>query len=144
MSKDMKVYRGMDADHNIDTDVWVTTDKEYAKHFAEQEYNENGIVKEYIMSEDVLQDLCDEDEFVAVMNDYDAWQEIPDDSPVWDEGDEDVEYDLMHDLCFPSDEQKDILKKEGYAGLVFEYMTGVDSILLFNGNCLKEIKKPVR
>ena len=35
--------------------------------------------------------------------------------------DEYAEYDIMHDLCFPSKKQIAILKGEGYKGLIFKY-----------------------
>ena len=63
------------------------------------------------------------------INEYDAWQEIPDDSTVW-ENDEYAEYDIMRDLCFPSKKQIAILKRYGYKGLIFKYTDDSYSILI--------------
>ena len=127
------VYRGMDKDNNTSKNIWVTDSEEYALYWAEKEYNANGIVKKYFISNNVIQDLCNQDMFEEIMNDYDAWQEIPEDSNIWDEIDsEDAEYDLMHDLCFPSKQQISILKKEGYKGYLFNYTDDCYSILIFD------------
>ena len=48
----------------------------------------------------------------------------------------DAEYDLMHDLCFPSKQQISILMKEGYKGYLFNYTDDCYSILIFNGKDL--------
>ena len=129
------VYRGMDKEHDDNKNVWVSDSEEYAQYWAEKEYNTNGIVKKYFLSSNVIEDLCNKDIFEEIMNDYDAWQEIPDDSYIWQEG-EDAEYDLMHDLCFPSKRQISLLKKEGYKGYLFNYTDDCFSILIFNGKDL--------
>ena len=132
------VYRGMDKEHSTNQNVWVTDSEEYALYWAKQEYNKNGIVSRYFLPNDVISDLCNSNAFEEIMNEYDAWQEIPDDSPVWEEG-EDAEHDLMHDLCFPSKKQIAILKGEGYKGLIFNYTDECYSILIFDGRNLKII-----
>ena len=131
------VYRGMDNNHNTNKNVWVSDSEEYAIYWAKKEYNANGVVRKFLLPKNIIQDLCNDITFEEIMNEYDAWQEIPDDSPIWDDGDEDIEYDLMHDLCFPSQEQISILKNEGYKGIIFRYTFDAISILLFNGRCLK-------
>lgn len=132
------VYRGMDKEHNTDQNVWVSNSKEYALYWAKQEYNKNGIVCKYFLPNNVISDLCNSNEFEEIMNDHDAWQEIPDDSTIW-ENDEYAEYDIMHDLCFPSKKQIAILKKYGYKGLIFNYTDDSYSILIFDGENLKAI-----
>ena len=132
------VYRGMDKEHNTNQNVWVTDSEEYALYWDKQEYNKNGIVSKYFLPNNVISDLCGPNAFEEIMNEYDAWQEIPDDSTIW-ENDEYAEYDLMHDLCFPSKKQIAILKREGYKGLVFKYTDECYSILIFNGRNLKII-----
>ena len=131
------VYRGMDKDNNVKKNVWVTDSEEYASYWSNKEYNTNGIVKKYFLPNNVIQDLCSQDVFEEIMNEYNAWQEIPDDSYIWDEN-EDADYDLMHDLCFPSKRQISILKKEGYKGYLFKYTDDCYSILIFNGKELIE------
>ena len=131
-AKGIIVYRGMDISHNTYKNVWVTDSFEYAQYWAKQEYNENAIVNTFFIDNSVLKNLCNQDCFEEIMNEYDAWQEITDDSPIWENG-EDIEYDLMHDLCFPSKKQISILKNEGYKGLVFRYDDSCYSILVFNG-----------
>ena len=131
-TKGIIVYRGMDKNHNTYQNVWVTDSVEYAQYWAKQEYNENAVVNKFFLSNNVLQNLCNKDCFEEIMNDYDAWQEIPDDSQIWENG-EDVEYDLIHDLCFPSKKQISILKNEGYKGILFRYDDFCYSILVFNG-----------
>lgn len=132
------VYRGMDKWHNTNQNVWVTDSVEYAQYWAQKEYNENGVVNKFFLPNSVIKDLCNADCFEEIMTEYDAWQEIPDDSSIW-ENDEDAEYDLMHDLCFPSNKEISILKNEGYKGLLFKYDDSCYSILIFNGRDLKVI-----
>lgn len=130
------VFRGMDKNHNTNQNVWVTDSIEYAQYWAKQEYNDNGVVNKFLLPNSVIQDLCNTECFEEIMTEYDAWQEIPDNSPIWENG-EDAEYDLMHDLCFPSKKQILILKNEGYKGLIFRYDDSCYSILVFNGKELK-------
>lgn len=133
------VYRGMDVNNNSDENIWVTDSKEYATYWAEKEYNQNGSVKKFLLANDTIRLLCDDATFEGIMNDYDCWQEIPDDSSVWENGEGEYDYDLMHDLCFPSDEQIAILKNEGYKGIIFQYTNDCYSMLIFNGEDLLEI-----
>lgn len=133
------VYRGMNKNHGVNQNVWVTDSFEYAQYWTQQEYNDNGIVNEFFLPNSVIRDLCNATSFEELMDKYGAWQPILDDSPIWENGEEDAEYDLMHDLCFPSKEQISILKKEGYKGLLFRYDDSCFSILIFNGRDLKPI-----
>ena len=136
----IRVYRGADENRTPKNDIWVTTDKRFAEYFAKQDYNDNGVVEEYLLPNSVTPNLCTQEEFEEIMNDYGVWQEVEEDSPMWEnEFDEDFEYDLMHDLCFPSEEQKNILKREGYLGIIFEYETNVFSIMLFDASNLRKV-----
>lgn len=130
------VYRGMEKNQKTDKNVWVTDNKEYALYFSEQK--KDAVVKKFILPKEVCEYLWDEYDFEEVINEYDAWQEIPDDSPVWDdcEDEDEVQYDLMHDLCFPSEEQISILKKEGCVGYMFNYFSDGKYILIFDGTQL--------
>ena len=133
------VYRGMDRNHISNNNVWVTDSSEYAEYFAKQEYNNDGIVKSYILPQNVIDNLCYEDDFEAIMNENELWQEIPEDSDIWLNGDdeEDIgDYDLQHDLCYPTDEQINVIKSEGYEGIAFEYEEGVYSIMVFDARNL--------
>ena len=134
------VYRGMDKGHKIDQNVWVTDSVEHAQYWAKKEYNENGVVNKFFLPNSVIQDLCNANCFEGLMNEYDAWQAIPNDSSIWEYGDDsEYDYDLMHDLCFPSSKEISILKNEGYKGLLFKYDDSCYSILIFNGRDLKAI-----
>lgn len=132
------VYRGMDKEHKQNHNIWLTDSEEYAAYWAKREYNTNGTITKYILPNSTIQDLCNQDTFEEIMNEYEEWQDIPDDSPVWENNDT-VAYDLMHDLCFPSKEQITILKNEGYKGIVFKYFDDNHSILIFNGKDIKPL-----
>lgn len=138
------VYRGMSPSNSTDRNVWVTNDKEHASFFANQSYNQNGVVNAFILPNEVIKDLCNPEIFEEIMSENDAWQEIPEDSSIWDDyidDDYEPEYDLQHDLCFPSKKQLKLIKNEGYSGYLFEFETGVYYIFLFNGKVLKPVIK---
>ena len=134
------VYRGMNKGQNTNQNVWVSDSEEYASYWAKQEYNKNGVVLKYFLPNNVISDLCNLNTFEEIMSEYNAWQEISDDSTVWDNCDDEYpEYDVMHDLCFPSKKQISILKREGYKGLIFKYTDECYSILVFDGRNLKKL-----
>lgn len=133
------VYRGMDRNHVTQRNIWVTDSRKYAEYFAKQEYNKDGIVKSYILPSGVINNLCNQDVFEEIMTEYDLWQAVPEDSCIWDNGDEDVSYDLMHDLCFPSVEQIRVLKSEGFSGYLFKYYEDAYTIMLFDPSQLIDI-----
>lgn len=136
--KGVIVYRGTDENRNPERNVWVTDSQEYAAYWAEKDYNEHGVVKKFFLPARVIKDLCNAATFEELMEENGAWQEIPEDSAIWEEGD-DAEHDLMHDLCYPSERQISILKDEGYRGLLFRYDETCFSILVFNGKDLKAL-----